>query len=172
MIVDCGCLSSTRRRDERRGERTGDRPGLLVDDEHPIGVAVEGETHVGARVQHPRHEVAEILGLDRVSGMVGERAIEFGERDLEMKRKARNTAGTTSPPMPLAVSATTLSGFSAPHIDEGANVVGERFEQVERSSRGRARCFDWFERPLVASSLMRMKTGLLTDRLRAGRGRA
>ena len=56
-----------------------------------------------------------------------------------------NTAGTTRPPMPLAVSATTLSGRRAPTVDERADVVGEGAEEVERSRarrrgrRGRAR---------------------------------
>ena len=36
-----------------------------------------------------------------------------------------NTAGTTRPPMPLAVSATTFSGRSELDVDERAHVVGE-----------------------------------------------
>ena len=52
-----------------------------------------------------------VLGLDRVGRMVRERAVELAEQDLHVETAGRRTtAGTTRPPMPLAVSATTLSG--------------------------------------------------------------
>ena len=60
---------------------------------------------------HPGLEVAQVLGLDRVGRVVREGAVELAVHDLEVERQRRRTpAGTTSPPMPLAVSATTFSG--------------------------------------------------------------
>ena len=91
-----------------------DRPlALLVDQEHPVGVAVEGQPDVGADLEHPGLQVGLVLRLDRVGRVVGEGAVELAVDDLEIEREASNTAGTTRPPMPLAVSATTFSGASA-----------------------------------------------------------
>ena len=66
----------------------GQRLALLVDEEHPVGVAVEGQADVGADLEHPGLEVAQVLGLDRVGRVVRERAVELAVQDLEVERQA------------------------------------------------------------------------------------
>ena len=78
-----------RLRDDRGRGRSADRLALVVDQEHPIGVAVERQPDVGARLQHALPQRDEVLGLDRVGGMVRERAVELAEEDLELEREPR-----------------------------------------------------------------------------------
>lgn len=65
------------RRDQagQRGRRHHRAP--FVHEEASVGVAVEGETDVGALVQHPLLQIDEVLGLDRVGLVVGEGAVEL-----------------------------------------------------------------------------------------------
>ena len=115
---------------ERRRQRTRHRLGLLVDEEDAVGVPVEGQADVGALLEHRRLQIDQVLGLDRVGRVVREGAVELGEEDLDVNGSRSKTIGTTSPPMPLAVSATTLSGRSDAEVDEGPHVVGPLAEQV------------------------------------------
>ena len=66
--------------DDRGRGRARDRLGLVVDEEHAVGVAVEREADVGAGVEHRLLEVLEVLGLDRVGRVVRERAVELARR--------------------------------------------------------------------------------------------
>ena len=79
----------------------------LVDQEHPVGVAVEREADVGTGVEHPRLQVHEVRRLDRVGGMVGERAVELGVHQLELDgqtgehgghHQAAHAVGASRPP--------------------------------------------------------------------------
>ena len=97
--------------DERGDLRAAHALGPLVDEEHPVGVAVEREPDVRVPCEDLALQVPLVLRVDRVRGMVRERAVELGEQvDERRPAAASNTAGTTSPPMPFAVSATTVSG--------------------------------------------------------------
>ena len=91
------------------------------------------------RLEHPGLEVALVLGLDRVGRVVREGAVELAVHDLEVERAGpSNTAGTTRPPMPLAVSATTFSGRSARDVDERARRGRRSRRAGRRSTRRRA----------------------------------
>ena len=61
---------------------------LVVDEEHAVGVAVERETDVGAEVEHRALEVLQVLELDRIGGVVRERAVELAEEHRERERQA------------------------------------------------------------------------------------
>ena len=60
----------------------------VVDEEHAVGVAVEREADIGAEVEHRALEVLEVLELDRVGGVVRERAVELAEEHGERERQA------------------------------------------------------------------------------------
>ena len=62
-----------------------------------VGVAVEGQADVGAGLEHPGLEVLQVLGLDRVGRVVGERAVELAEQDLEVERQALEHLGHDQP---------------------------------------------------------------------------
>ena len=82
---------------DRRGERTRDQCTGVVDEEDTIGIAVEGQTHIGAGLDHAGLEVTEILGLDRIGRMVRERPVEFPVEDLEVEREAVEDGGGGEP---------------------------------------------------------------------------
>ena len=62
----------------------------LVDHETPVGVAVEGQSDVGAGLQHVRLQVDEVRRVQRIGLMVGERAVEFEEQRSERDRRNRS----------------------------------------------------------------------------------
>ena len=142
---------------------------LLVDEEHAVGVAVEREADVGADLAHPglRGRAGSRAGSGRPGGSgTCRRARRTGSRARTAGRS--NTAGTTRPPMPLAVSATTFSGRSAPRSTNertwSANVV----EQVAASAIGAgasAPAVDAAPRPVA---LISVEAGVLADRPGAG----
>ena len=70
-----------------RGGGAGQAAAGLVDDEHPVGVAVEGQPDVGAHRQDPGLEVALVGRLHRVGRVVRERAVELAVHDLEVERQ-------------------------------------------------------------------------------------
>ena len=134
-------LGQDARGDDRGGGRARHRLGLVVDEEHPVGVAVEGEPDVGADLEHLGLEVAR--GSRAGSGRPG------GSGTCRRARRTAssssngspaNTAGTTSPPMPLAVSATTFERPKRVEVDERVDVV-RRSRRAGRGSirAGRAR---------------------------------
>jgi hypothetical protein len=111
---------------------------LLVHQEHPVGVAVEGQPDVGAGGSSTaRLQGHQVLGLDGVGRMVGEVAVQLGEEDLHLGTGVpRTPSGTTRPPMPLAVSATTRSGRRVVDVHERADVVGVGSSRTDRASMG------------------------------------
>src|SRR5215208_3523833 len=54
-----------------------DRRALLVDNEAPVGVTVEGYPEVSTFCDHALLELSDVLRLDRVRWMVGEVAVEL-----------------------------------------------------------------------------------------------
>ena len=56
--------------DERCQRRWAHRLPSLIDDEAPIGIAVEGKAEVGTRLEHPGLEIDKVRRLDRVGLMV------------------------------------------------------------------------------------------------------
>jgi len=97
--------------DDRGRGRSRDRLCLLVDQEHAVRVAVEGQADVASVEQYPRAQISEVLDLDRVGRMVWERTVQLGIENLELERKAVEDLRDDEAPMPLAVSATTFKGL-------------------------------------------------------------
>ena len=87
-IVAPGCFSSTPAATIAVVVEPDSGCAELVDEEHPVGVAVEGEADVGADLEHPGLEVAQVLGLDRIGRVVREGAVELAVQDLEVDRQA------------------------------------------------------------------------------------
>ena len=61
-----------------------DQLATLVDEEAPVGVAVEGQTDVGTGLDHLGLQVDEVGGLDRVGLVVREGAVELEEQRHEV----------------------------------------------------------------------------------------
>ena len=80
--------------------------------------------------------------------------------------------GTTRPPMPLAVSATTLRGRSDADVDEGDDVVGPLVEQVRARARGPVSGGSGSPSSSSAVGLDLGQAGVAPDRARAPTGRA
>ena len=119
---------------QRGRQRTGDRPRLLVDKEHTVGITVEGETDVGTTVEDSRHEVFEVLGLDGISGMVGKCAVEFAVQHLELHREPAEDGGDHEPTHTVGRVGHDLERSQRSHVDERTHVVGEVVEQIERGT--------------------------------------
>ena len=118
-------------RDDRgRGGAAHRLPGV-VDEEHAVGVAVEREPDVGAEVEHRALEVLEVLELDRVGGMVRERAVELAVQHGERERQPLEHLGHDEPAH--AVGRVGDDGERPQHrrVDERPHVIAERLEQVE-----------------------------------------
>ena len=72
-------------REQRREQIGRDRLRLLVDEDGPVRVAVEGDAEVGAGAAHRLAYVAQVLDLEGIRFVVGKRAVrlEVEARDLE-----------------------------------------------------------------------------------------
>ncbi len=77
-------VTQRRCREQRRRRRAAEPAAGLVDDEHPVGVTVEGQAEVESTGDDPGAQVALVGGLQRVGRVVRERAVEFGVHDLEL----------------------------------------------------------------------------------------
>ena len=84
-IVSPGCFARMPAGDDRRRGGARHRLTLVVDEEDAIGVAVERESDIGARVEHRALQVLEVLGLDRVGGVVREGAVELAVEDPQVE---------------------------------------------------------------------------------------
>jgi len=76
------------RGDDRGGRRATHGLSGIVDEEHAIRVAVEGEAYVGADIEHGALEVFEVLELDRIRGVIGEGAVEIAVENGERERQS------------------------------------------------------------------------------------
>jgi hypothetical protein len=92
-MVEPGFLASMPLATRAVVREPGQELGLLVDEEHPVGVAVEGQADIGADLEHPGLEVALVLGLDRVGRMVREGAVELAVHDLDVEGQALEDLG-------------------------------------------------------------------------------
>ena len=81
MIFAPGSRSRNHRGDQRRGGAPREGHSLVVDEECPIGVAVECNPEVGRLFVDDRLQVHQVLRTERVGGMVGE-----GPVGLEVER--------------------------------------------------------------------------------------
>ena len=118
-------------RDDRGGGRPAHRLAGVVDEEHPVGVTVEGEPDVGAEIEHRALQVLEVLELDRVGGMVRERAVELAVEDGERERKALEHLRHDEPAHAVRGVGHDRERTQHRGVDEGSHVVAERLEEVE-----------------------------------------
>jgi hypothetical protein len=100
--------------EQRRGGAATEAAAGFVDHEHTVGVTVEGEADVEAAGHDTGLQIALVGRLDRIGRVIREvpSSSPYITSRVICGRRS-NTAGTTRPPMPLAVSATTFSGRSA-----------------------------------------------------------
>ena len=142
---------------------------LVVDEEHPVGVAVEGEADVGAGRRAPGP-----------GGRAGSRAGSGRPGGSGTCRRARRTASSSSNGRPVEdrrarrgrpcrwrCRPRPCSGRSAVDVDERADVVGERGEQVVAARAGPALGAPAGS-PLGAVALISAQAGVLADRAGAG----
>ena len=161
-----GSLAEDARGDDRGGVRARQPLALLVDEEHPVGVAVEGEADVGARLEHPGLQVDQVLGLDRVGGVVRERAVELAVQDLEVERQAVEHGGHDEAAHAVGGVGDDLQRPQGDDVDERADVGGEVGEQVDAADR-RPPAAGGLE-PGGGHGLDLAEAGVLADRLGAG----
>ena len=116
--------------DRGRGGATHGLTGV-VDEKHAIGVAVECEPDIGAEVEHRALEVFDVLGLDRIRGMIRKRAVELTEEHRERERQPFEHFRDDEP-------AHAVRGVGDDHerpqcfgIDERPHVIAEGLEEVD-----------------------------------------
>ncbi len=78
---------------------TGSR--LLVDQEDPVGVAVEGQSDIGPVLDDGLLQVHQVLRLDRIGRMVGEGPVELGEEEDHVEGQAVEDLGDDQPSHPV-----------------------------------------------------------------------
>ena len=126
-----GIGAQRRRRQHRGGGRTGQPGSRLVDDEHPVGIAVEREAEVEATRHDPRPHVALVGGLQRVGGVVRERAVELRVHHLELDRlQPFEHRRDDEPAHPVGGVGDDTQRPQRRLIDERHDMVDERGEQI------------------------------------------
>ncbi len=139
----------------------------LVDHEHAVGVAVERQAEIETARDHTRPQVALVRRLERIGGVVRERAVEFGVHHLEFdSREPLHHRWDHETTHAVGGVGDDLHLADVGRIDEGQHMVGEAAEQVllgARATLGRGpRCppvEDVLSHPLHLG-----ETGVDTDR--------
>ena len=112
----------------------------FVDQEDPVGVAVECQADVCPRCEDPVPEVDQVRRLEGIGGVVRERPVEFGEQHLEFDGQGLEHGRNHE-----AAHAVRRVGHHperAEHgrVDEGTDVPGELVEELDgRDGAGPAR---------------------------------
>ncbi len=151
---------------DQRGEHgRADDFAALVHDEAPVGVAVEGEADVRLVLPDRALQVAQVLRLDRVGLVVGERAVE-----LEVKRDRGDRQALEHRRHCVAAHAVArvddhLQRADARDVDQLLEVLGVAGEQVP--ARNRARRAVVGRNPVRDHPLDLGQASLDADRLRA-----
>ena len=125
-----------RSRDDGRRERPREGRRLLVDEEHAIGVAVEGESYVCAGFHDPTLQVDEVLGLDGVSRMIREVAIELAEEDLDLERQAAEHRWRNEHAHAVCGVGDDLERPKAGDVHERVHMPSELVQQVDAFESG------------------------------------
>ncbi len=168
-MVSPGLFCERRLGQHGRGERAGHGIALLVDEEDPVGVTVEGESDVGTDLAHPSLEVDEILGFDRIGLVVRERPVELGVHDLEVERERLEDLRDDEPTHAVGGVGDDLERTERRDVDERADVIGERIEHVAAGQRAaRVGVADVAGRPGQGGGLDVGQAGVLTDRSSTG----
>ena len=129
-MVAPGCFSSMELATRAVVSEPETGSACLVDEEHPVGVTVEGEPDVGAVLEHRRLQVDQVLGLDGVGRMVGEGAVELAEEDRDLEGQRSNTSGHHQPAHAVGGVGHHPERAQRADVDERADVVRVLLEQV------------------------------------------
>ena len=125
---------------DQGGDRgRGDRVAVLVDDEAAVGVAVEGEAEVGAGLAHPRLEVDDVLGIQRVGLVVGERAVQLEVHRVQFERQALEDGRYGVAAHAVARVHHDLQRADAAQVHQAAQVGGVVAEDVAPGDGARVR---------------------------------
>ena len=89
---------------EPSGDQSGSRASrqrvaLIVDEGGAVGVAVKGNSQIGTPITHQGDDIDQILGLQRIGGVIGERPIRFQIQPDDVGRNAVED-GLRRPPRP------------------------------------------------------------------------
>ena len=90
-MVAPGCGASMLGGHDGRGERARHQLALVVDQEDPVGVAVEGQADVGPGLEHPGLQIDQVLGLDRDRPDGSGRCRRARRRGSRARRAGRRT---------------------------------------------------------------------------------
>ena len=119
------------RRDDGGRRGATDRHALVVDEEHPIGVAVEREPDVGVQIEDRSLQILQVLGLDRVGRVVRERAVELSVQDGQRERQPLEHAGDDEAAHAVGGVGHDRERLQRGRVDERAHVLSEGVEQVD-----------------------------------------
>ena len=109
------------------------RLGPVVDEEHAVGVTVEGHPDVGPLGQHPFAESGQVLGLDGVGRMVGEGAVELEVEGDDVDRERPVDGGGHQSAHAVGGVHHDLHGAEAPDVDEPPGVGRVGVEHLLRA---------------------------------------
>ena len=113
-IVAPGCWRSISRGHDGGGERARHQLALVVDQEDPVGVAVEGQPTSAPVASTRACRSTQVLGLDGVGRVVREGAVELAVEDLDARRAGRRTRPARSArPCRWRCRPRSCSGFSS-----------------------------------------------------------
>ena len=122
--------------DERGRERPRHARAGLVDEEHPVRVAVERQADVRAHLAHLGGEIDQVLGLDRVRGVVGKGPVELLIEVLDLEGQWAEHEGGDEPAHPVGRVRDDVQRPQSGGVDEPPDVGRPGLEQVE-NARGR-----------------------------------
>ena len=116
---------------DRRGGAARHRATQFVHQEHPVGITVERQTDIEATRNHTRLQIPLIGGLDRIGGVIRERAVELAVHDLQIDHvetveHRRNHEAAHA----IGRVGYHLQRAQRGHIDERQHVVGKIGEHV------------------------------------------
>ncbi len=127
-------------RDERGYGASVDQLALLVDDEHAVRVAVEGDAEVALMFEHRSLQVAHVLRLDRTCRMIRKRAVEFEkERNHFACQRLKDVRNGFARHAVAGVDC-DLERCDLGTIDEGEAVFGELVEDIAFRDHAGRRC--------------------------------
>ncbi len=133
-------LGQNRPGEECGGERTRHRLGLLVDQEHSIGVAIEGQPDVGADLEHSSLEVSKVLHVERVGRVVRKRAVELGIQEVDLEGQIGEGRRHHESAHAVGGVGHDLQRPEGAGVDETVDVADEGRQQICGASRaGRSR---------------------------------
>ena len=114
---------------DHRGDGTrADRVPLLVDDEAPVGVPVEGDADVGAVAAHPLLQIDEVGRVEGVGLVVGEGPVELEVHRVEGERQRRQP-GLGPEDCGHGEATHAVAGVDAHPQRPGAREVDERAQE-------------------------------------------